>query len=97
MLQSRLQARFKSSSPVSHQVEVSPCSLAFELQFAFVRFKKLVKTIRCGKQPHPLLIVECHGKAAQSVHADAPLLAHFEFQLSALFGSGFFLELSNAS
>src|SRR5208337_1227633 len=67
---------------------LNPTQLALlQLQLALVFFNKRLKIGNSVEQPCPLLVVEGHWKAAQSVHADAALLAHAE-----LYGAGSLLR-----
>ena len=65
----------------------NPClslCFAFQFQLALVFFQKGTGSIGSVEQAHPLLVVKCHGKAAQSVDAHASLLAYLEFQAALL-------------
>src|SRR5208283_4408314 len=66
-----------------------------ELQAALIRFQESPQVL-CGiEQLVPLLVVERHRKAPQSVDAHAPLVADLELQLPTWFRSQLLLELGN--
>src|ERR1019366_9054135 len=65
----------------------------FQLQLGLVFLDERLKIGRRAQQTRPLFVVECHRKAPQSVHADAPLLADPKFHGAAsLFGLYLFFQ-----
>src|SRR5262245_38676922 len=68
---------------------------AFELQLAFVLFKKRHQGIRGRKQTLPLFVIEGHGKTAKAVDADSTFFADLEFDTAASFRTHLFLKFGN--
>src|SRR5579862_4403146 len=67
-----------------------------QLQARLILFEKRAQVCRNVEQPDPLLVVECHGKAAQAVDAHAALLTDSKFQLARPLAACLFLELRNS-
>src|SRR6266851_8381135 len=69
-----------------------------QLQLALIFFNKSLKLGDGVEQPGPLLVVERHRKAAQSIHADATLLTHAELHGAAsLFCLHLLFQIGKAS
>src|SRR5262249_23036731 len=67
--------------------------LLFELELSFILFQKGAQLVCVLQQPDPLFVIQCHGKPAQAVHADAALFTYTEFERSGAASGGLLFQL----